>query len=255
MYNRAKLKNIASEFEPTSFVYNLQPFELVYLKTQKLSNVVNGTVNELIANGTIKVNSDNTIELVKSYTTNNNAQLQVTSVLSEVGRTSYPSLLIKLEAKPIFGTIANSINAFKKYFNKSKKFGRLFYTNFTVLAFLLLLALTRISTGVFREKPVVQIVIATIFLAVITVVFLQRLTKQMATTIIPNIYKNEILPTQQLENNWQWTYFLLGSAVLTTAFVPLVSYIDRNNSGSNSETSSGSSCGSSCSSCGGCCGD
>jgi hypothetical protein len=255
-YNRTKLKNIVSGFDQSSFVYNLQPLELVYLKTQKLSNVINGTVNELVVNGTIKVNSNNTIELEKINATNANTQLQVTSTLSELGNTFYPSLLKKLIEKPIFWNIANSMDAFRKYFNKSKKFSYLFYTNFAVLTLLLLLSFTRILTGVLRDKPVVQIVIATIVLAVIAIVFLQRLTKQISTTTIPDLYKNEILPTRQVEHNWQWIYFLLGTAVLSTAFVPLVNYIDKNNSsGSNCGTSCGSSCGSSCSSCGGCGGD
>lgn len=255
-YNRAKLKNIVSGFDQSSFVYNLQPLELVYLKTQKLSNVINGTVNELVVNGTIKVNSNNTLELKKSKATNDNTQLQVTSVLSELGSTFYPSLLKKLSEKPFFWNIAKSMDAFRKYFNKSKKFGYLFYTNFAVFTLLLLLSFTRILTGVLRDTPVVQIVIATIVLAVIAIVFLQRLTKQISTTTIPDLYKNEILPTRQIKGNWQWTYFLLGRAVLTTAFVPIINYVDKNNnSGSNCGTSSGSSCGSSCSSCGGCGGD
>jgi hypothetical protein len=255
-FNRAQLKNIVSGFDQSSFVYNLQTFELVYLKTQKLSNVINGTVNELVDNGTIKVNSNNTIELAKSNATNNNTQLQVTLALSELGQTFYPSLLKKLGGKPIFWNIANSLDAFRKYFNKSKKFGYLFYTNFAILTLLLLLPFTRIVTGVLRDKPVIQIVMATIVLTVIIIVFLQRLTKQISTTTITNLYKNEILPKRQVEGNWQWTYFLLGTAVLTTTFVPLVNYVDRNNSsGSSCGTSCGSSCGSSCSSCGGCGGD
>ncbi|QQR98630.1 MAG: DUF1399 domain-containing protein [Sphingobacteriales bacterium] len=215
-YNKTKLKNIVLRFDETSFTYNLQPFELVYLKTQKLGNVINGTVNELVDNGTIKVNEDNTIELAKSNATINNFQLQVTSVLTELGTTYYPNLLRKLATKPIFWNIPNSMDAFRKYFNKSKKFGILFYTNFAILTLLVLLSFTRIVTGILRDKPVSQIVIATIVLVIITVVFLQRLTKQISTTIIPDLYKNDILPTRQIENNWQWTYFLLGTAVLTT---------------------------------------
>lgn len=260
LYNRSNLKKIVSGFDQSSFVYNLQPFELVYLKTQRLSNVINGTVNELVDNGTIKVNSDNSIELEKSNATNNNAQLQVISVLFELGNSFYPSLLKTLVGKPIFWNIANSMDAFRKYFNKSKKFGYLFYTNFSVLTLLLLLSFTRIVTGVLRDKPVVQIVIATIVLAIIAIGFLQRLTKQISTSTIPDLYKNEILPARQIEGNWQWTYFLLGTAVLTTAFVPLVNYIDKNkkigsNCGTSCGSNCGSSCGSSCSSCGGCGGD
>lgn len=250
-YNKRKLGNIVAGFDETSFIYNLQPFELVYLKTQQLGNVINGTVNELVDNGTIQVNENNTIELARRNITINHSQLQVISALTELGTTYYPTLLRKLATKPIFWNIPNSMDAFRKYFNKSKKFGFLFYTNFSILTLLLLLSFTRIVTGILRDKPVYQIVIATIVLVVITVVFLQRLTKQISTTTIPDLYKKAILPTKQIENNWQWTYFLLGTAVLTTSFVPLVNYIDKNSNNGGC----GSSCGSSCSSCGGCGGD
>jgi hypothetical protein len=258
-YNISKLKNIVSNFDTTSFVYNLQPFELVYLKTLKLGNVINGTVNELVDNETIKVNEDNTIVLAKSNATLDKSQLQVTSALSELGTTYYPTLFRKLMTKPIFLNIQNSMDAFVKYFNKSKRFGFLFYTNFAILTFLVLLSFTRIVTGILRDKPVVQVLIVTIVLVIITVVFLQRMTKQISTTTIPDLYKKDILPIRQIESNWQWTYFLLGTAVMTTSFVPLVNYIDKKNNNGDCGTSCGSgcgsSCGSSCSSCGGCGGD
>ena len=185
-YNKYKLKKIVSGFDATSFIYNLQPFELVYLKTQKLSNLINGTVNELVENGTIKVNENNSLELAKSIVTANNSQLQVTSTLAELGTTNYPNLLKKLSTKPIFWNIPNSMDAFKKYFNKSKKFGLLFYTNFAILTLLILLSFTRTVIVILRDKPVIQIVIATIVLVIITIVFLQRLTKQISTTTIPD---------------------------------------------------------------------
>lgn len=257
-YNKNKLKNIVADFDETSFIYNLQPFELIYLKTQKLGNVINGTVNELVDNNTIKVNENNTIELARNNATNNNSQFQVTSALTELGTTYYSTLLKILVTKPIFWNIQNSMDAFKKYFTKSKKFGFLFYTNFAILSLLLLLSFTRIVTGIIRDKPVTQIVIVTIVLVIVSILFLQRLTKQISTTTIPNLYKNDILPTRQIENNWQWKYFLLGTAVLTTSFLPLVNYIDKDNNKGNCGTScgssSGSSCGSSCSSCGSSCG-
>jgi hypothetical protein len=255
-YNRNKLKEIVKSFNDNSFIYKLQPFELVYLKTQKLGNIINGTVNELIDNKTIIVNSDNTIELLKQNNTNSKEELQTTSVLSELGKTFYPNLLRQLANKPIFWNTANCMDAFKKYFNKSKKFGNLFYLNFGVLTILLMFGFIRLSSGILREKPVTQILVVTIILIIITIFFLNRLTKLVCTQTIPDLYKTEILPTRQIENNWQWSYFLLGSAVLTTAFVPLVNYIDKNNNnGSSCGTSCGSSCGSSCSSCGGCGGD
>jgi hypothetical protein len=252
LHNKTKLKQIISLADETSFIYNLQPYELVYLKTQKLSSVINGTVNELIDNGTIKVNYNNTIELSDSNSTSNNSQLQITTDLADLGTTFYPSLLKSIATKPIFWNIPNSLDAFRKFFNKSKKFGELFYTNFVVLTLLILFSFTRIVTGILRDKPLTQIVIFTIVLIIITVIFLNRLTKQISTTTIPDLYKKDILPNRQIENDWQWKYFLLGTAVLTTSFVPLVNYTEKNNNNGSCGTSCGSSCGSSCSSCGGC---
>lgn len=252
-YNRNKLKEIVKSFGENSFIFKLQPYELIYLKTQKLGNIINGTVNELIDNKTIIVNSDNSIELLKQNNTNSKEELQTTSVLSELGKTFYPNLLRQLANKPIFWNTASCMNAFKKYFNKSKKFGNLFYLNFGVLTILLMFGFIRLTSGILRDRPITQILIATIILTIIIITYLKRLTNIVCTQTIPDLYKTEILPTRQIENNWQWSYFLLGSAVLTTAFVPLVNYIDKNNSnGSSCGTSCGSSCGSSCSSCGGC---
>ncbi|SFC98034.1 hypothetical protein SAMN05421780_11610 [Flexibacter flexilis DSM 6793] len=251
LYNRRKLKNIVTEFDKDSFIFHLQPFELVYLKTQNLGNVINGTVNELVDNGTIVVQNKK-LELAESNNeTTNIAQLQVITILADLGTTSYDRFFSSLVSKPVFGNVSNSMDAFLKYFNKSKKFGNLFYTNFIVLASLLLFSFTRIVTGILRDKPIYLIVLFTVIIVIVMIMFLKNLTKQIATTIIPNFYKNNILSTTQIENNWQWRYFLSGTAVLTTSFAPLVTTVVQNNSGGNC-TSSCNSGGSSCSSCGGC---
>jgi hypothetical protein len=256
VYNRKRLKRIVSEFDKQSLIYNLQPYELVYLKTQKLSNVIKGVVNELIENSTIKVNSDNTLELVKTGEIKSIEQLQTIAVLNDLGKTFYPILSRQLAAKPIFWNVSNCMDAFKKYFNKSQKFGRLFYFNFGVLCFPLLLGLIRLTTGILRDKPVALMTILVIALSVLMIFYLIRLTKLVCTKTIPDIYKREILPTRQIEGNWQWSFFLFGSAALTSSFIPLVNYTERSGtSGTSCGTSCGSSCGSSCSSCGGCGGD
>ncbi len=77
----------------------------------------------------------------------------------------------------------------------------------------------------------------------------------MPMVIIPNLYRKEILPAKEIENNWQWSYFLSGTATLMPAFIPLVNHIDR-----NSKNNNGSACGGGCGSglgasgCGGSCG-
>lgn len=251
--NSSRLKKITYCSDRDSFIYNLQPLELVYLKTSTLSSVINGTVNELIDKGTIKVNEDNTVELKGDGAAESMEQLQTMDSLSQSGRTLYPALLRQLAAKPVFANTANCMDAFRKYFNKSKKFGKLFYLNFAVLSTLLMLGFVRLITGMVRDMPVSQILFADLVLALVAIGYLNRLTRLVCTHTIPQLYKNEILPARQIEGNWQWSYFLLGPAVLATSFVPLVNYIDKSkNTGDNYVSSCGSSCGSSCSSCGGC---
>lgn len=196
---------------------------------------------------------------IENVKTDNIQEHQVLDLLSRLEKTSYPGFLARLQYQPVFTNIANCMDAFKKYFVKSKSFGRLFYANFAMLAFLLLLGLTRIFTGLLREKPVTFIFVTVIVLTVFIVMYLWRLTKLVGTTTLPNFYREHLINEEEKENNWQWQYFLTGKAALTISLVLLVEATDRNtnsmgdsSSGSSSD-SSDSSCGSSGgSSCGGC---
>jgi hypothetical protein len=254
-FNKNKIKNIVYFFDKESFIYYLQPFELVYLKTQKISDVINGVVNELVENKTIFINADQSIQLSETITTSTKEQLQVTNVLDEYSKVFYPLLHKRLVNKPPFLNIVNCMDAFKKYFNKSKKFGTLFYINFGVLTFLLMLGGIRLIIGLEREKPVTQLAFLLLILVALIVFYLYRLTKLVCTKTLPELYKNEILPKQPIENNWQWNYFLYGSAVLITSFIPLANHIKQSNTNNSCGTSCGTGCASACgSSCGGGCG-
>ena len=209
-YNRGELENIVDDFDKNSFIHNLQPMELVYLKSQKISEVINGTVNQLVVNGAIKINSDHSIEVDKTKPVACITQKQTVFTLVELGTTFYPNLLRELAAKPIFSMIPNCMDAFVKYFNKSRKFQSIFLVNFITLGLFILLAFTRIVTGTLRDKPVSEITLITCALVAFTLFFLHRLTRMIATTTIPNLYRKEILPARKIENDWQWSYFLLG---------------------------------------------
>lgn len=255
LFNRYRLKRIVQDFDKDSFAFSLQPLELVYLQTGKLSQVVNGVLNELVEKHCININADNSIEMSSGGSTSSIEQLQAMNSLNGLGKTYYPILLKQLATKPIFSNTANCMNAFKKYFLKSKKFGALFYFNFTVLAALLMAASCRLFTGILRDRPIEQITIAVTILAVLMITYLKRLTSLPFTETIPELYKKQLLSQAQIEGNWQWTYFLMGTAVLASAFHPLVKKLENSGSGGasgNCSTGCGSSCGSSCSSCGGC---
>ncbi|HEX7868664.1 MAG TPA: hypothetical protein VF455_00980, partial [Chryseobacterium sp.] len=85
------------------------------------------------------------------------------------------------------------------------------------------------------------------------------LTNLFSLKFLPDLYKIVILPKRNTNNDWQWSYFLMGTAVLTTSFIPLTNRTTSDGSSSScgtSSSSSDSSCGgSSCSSCRGCGGD
>ncbi len=258
IFNRKKLKSITTKFDKSSFIYNLDAYELVYLKTQRIENVVNGVINELVEDGTISVNEDYKINLAKKINLSTIEKRQAVETLKETDSINYAYLVRALVIKPAFFNIPNAMNAFKKYFNKSKHFAQLFYINFIVLALIIIIGFTRVITGVSREKPIVQVSLVVILLAVAIIIYLKRLTGLFCAKTIPEIYKTAIIPGRSLSNDWQWQYFLMGSGVMAASFLPVIKHSNKKYLGANGGDASsgcGSSCGSSCSSCGGCGGD
>ena len=245
--NRHTMKKVVAEFDKRSFIYNLHPLELVYLKTQDLSAVINGEVNQLVEERVIAAHSTNVMELKQDYEGTKLEHLQIAQVMKQYGKSHYTWLLRKLKTKPLFRNTQNCMDAFIKYFGKSKKFARLFYANYAFLAIILLLGFTRLCTGILREKPILFIMFAVIALAVLIGFYLHRLTKMICTRIIPNLYKSEILPARNVEADWQWSYFLLGTAMLAPSFAATV----KNESMWAKYDGNSGSGASSCSSCGG----
>ncbi len=254
LYNKSYLIMIVKGFKPYTFIHQLRPFELVYLKTQQLQNVVHGNVNTLVKEGVIAVKSDK-LKLHKEAPANNIEEFTIIETLKHLGKVSYPPLLKQLLQKPIFMMVANSMDAFKKYFIKSKSFGKLFYLNFVILSTVLMLGLIRLSTGILRDKPVDLIALILIVQTIVVITFLWRLSTLVCIDTVPRFYKEEILPAREDQKSWDWQYFLLGAAILSPAFIPMANLRDTSGSSSDSGSSCSSGCGSSCSSCGGCGGD
>jgi len=254
-YNRQQLMKIVGGFSKVSFIHSLQPAELVFLKTDRLTNVIHGEMDQLIREGKVEVTGGSTIQLISNATPRTLEEFTITNTLRELGGVHYPTLLRQLVVKPVFTNIPNAMNAFKKWFTKSKAFGRLFYLNFILLFIVIMLGLIRFSTGIVRDRPVLLIFLALIFLSGATSVYLWRLPNLIATHTIPKHYSNILLPELHYSGNYEWQYFLIGTAFLTPTFIPMVTPIDQSStwtSGGSSCGTGGSSCGSSCSSCGGC---
>ena len=256
LYNRQYLSAVVKEIRPASFLADLHPFELVYMSSNKLSDVVNGVVNRLVDEHFIRVNSDRSLQKIKSENATSLEEYQVLQQLDKETRSFYPGLLSVLIKKPIFQNTSRCIDAFEKYFMKSKKFGRLFYINFGALSLLTLFGVIRLFTGLLRDKPVDVIGFELIILGMVSIMFLRRLPRLVCQVTIPGFYREKAAHRPDA-SDWQWKYFVLGPSVMAASFLPLVENVGKSDSGGSSSSSSscGSSCGSSCSSCGGCGGD
>lgn len=255
LYNRKYLLKTVQQFHKSSFIHDLTAQELIYLKTQRIHDVVHLTMNQLVEQNKVFVHEDHTIEKNNYSNPSNLEEFQVFEVNDFFRKTTYLNILRSLVQKPIFSNIRDSMEALKKYFTKSKRFGRLFYLNFSVLGFLLLLLFIRFSSGLLRDKPIVYVTVTLIIFSFISAVFLIRLTNITTSTIIPNFYKQQVLPVRKIDGDVQWQYFLIGSAVLATSFIPTMQHANRqyaSSDGGGTSSSCTSSCGSSCSSCGGC---
>lgn len=255
--NHSYLSEMLAAMSGTGFISRLHPLELVYLRTGKLAEVVNGVVNQLLLQQKVQIYDRKHLVKVSSSQSQHKWEYHVLESVSETHPVFYPALLGTLLTKPVFSNIANSMDALKKYIRKSRQFGRLFYFNFCILTFIWVLGFVRLMMGVIKDKPIVQILIAVVVLTVVIIWFLYRLCNIFSRNILPDSYKMQMEPMAHIAEQWDWQYFLLGTAVLLPAFKPVAGYpMPRPGSGENSGgCSSDSSCGSSCSGCGGCGGD
>src|SRR5688572_28375236 len=122
IYNKRYLLKTVQNFSRISFIHDLTPQELIYLKTQSLPEVVHGTINQMIEEKKLIVGVPHSIEKTGVQNPLNLEEYQVYEVCDLYGKTYYLDLLITLIRKPLFLNISNSMNAFKKYFIKSKRF-------------------------------------------------------------------------------------------------------------------------------------
>jgi len=258
IYSRSRLEKLVDGFNK-SFIHDLQPAELIYLKSRQLNEVVHASLDLLIREKKVVVNGS-ALAAAEGAQPATPEEFTILDTLQQRGTVAYETLLRLLTTKPVFTNVSSAMDALQKYLNKSTVFTKIFYLNFGVLAFVLSLGLIRLAMGLLREKPVELLVVVLVIASVVMMLALWNLTTTITQKIIPAFYLAHVLPDKKLQEQSaspQWQYFLLGAAALTPVFLPMVR---RHNSGSDSTTSDSSSsdssgCGSSCSSCGGCGGD
>lgn len=247
-YNRLKFSRLTARWDKQSFIFNLSPLELVYLKGSKIIGIVNGVINHLVKENKVSILPGMVLAVHDITGIKNATELSVIETIKENARIRYPALLRKMVLKPVFCKTVLSIDGFKKYFRESGFFIRLFFINFSILGFALMLGTARIVTGVMRHKPVTIIAFIVLIFVIAIIIFLSLLKLQIGSYVIIQ-YHQQNRPSGE---EWEWQYFLLGSAVFVPAFMPL---IEAENAGSGGDSGGSSGCSSGCgSSCGGGCG-
>jgi hypothetical protein len=146
IYNRMTLRSIFESIDKSSFVFSLDPSELIYLK--RVSDyVVHMKINEMIIDKKLEVDKDKKIVAVKDAKPDNAAEYVVFSRLG-VRSAEYTTQLINhLKSQPVFSNTENVLKAFRKYFWKSRAFGNLFNLNLGVVMLILLPGGHKVSDG------------------------------------------------------------------------------------------------------------
>lgn len=255
-YNRNYLKRFINSFESNSFLFNLTPFEVVYLKQRNIEAVVNGSLGELLHEELVRFDRDSYFSVIENRPVNEKYMRLGMKTILEHGQIGHKQLLQELVNKRLFYTIKTSMDALDAHLRSSGKIVRLFCFNFVVLAIAALLVYTRLVTGLMLGKPVTFIALISIAFTIVALVHLKSLFEEPLRKTLPSYYLKEKLSDVEINNDWQWLYLLKGPALLNVALLT-VAYPNHKGNEGWGDNSSGSSCGSSCGGggCGGCGGD
>lgn len=260
LYNQKELKKTVIETFPNSVIDNLTPAELIVMETTEIKSIIHGYVNYLIVEKYLRVDPlSNKIKLIANDIENPNPIFRVIIDSFEDNQAiSYKELLNKLIYKPIISKSYSASTMIAEKIRKSKRVVNVFLINIAILSFLSAFGLTRTLIGYIRGKEIAYIMLINLAVLFLAYKFLDYLITVLPNKIIPNYFKKDIIPSSSDKkgyNNWEWNYFIFGTALLSMTFKSVASPYMTNDSANSFRGSEGTSCGSSCGGgCGGGCG-
>lgn len=255
-YNKFKQERFLETILPNPIIENLTPSELICMETNQLKSIIHGYVNFLVVSKDLKVDTNDNIKLINGKVDNSNPIFKVIlDCFEEKQMLTYKELLDILLHKPIISKVSKTATSISEVFSTSKVVFSLYKLNLIVYSFLATLGLTRVLIGFIRGKDIGFIIILNTLFLIFAYKFLMYLSKEMTSKIIPNHFKEKVIAVNKANyNTWEWNYFVIGTALLSVSFMPIVQTYSSNNnaSGCGSGCSScGSSCGGGCGGCGG----
>jgi hypothetical protein len=166
-YVRFSFNSFYDKIKSNLILSNLSPFELVFLEQDKIEFVVHGVVNNLISTKKIKVVGDNKLETIESNFTDNQYENCALEMMKAYQPMPYIQLYHTLKRIPTFDQIQKSVNRIKETITNSKQFTFVIIVVMVVLGLLLSIGLSRLISGITRDKPVTFLVFTMIFLIVL----------------------------------------------------------------------------------------
>ncbi|WP_103867301.1 hypothetical protein [Aquimarina sp. I32.4] len=258
-YNKTRLLSLIYKWDKDSFIFKLEPMELVYLSKKNLKDVSHGVLNEMIKDDKIDVTGQEKLRITKKEP-EDVVENAIYSTLKDSRKDEYYIKVIdEIVSKPVFQNIAESMGNFQQYFVETKEYFQLFSFNLYIILFFFMIAFVRLLTGISGDKPITFLVVTLIGYIIFSWVYLSRFKDFFMHKTIPEYYRSRLIHKLNDKELKTWDYFRYEKEALVGSFIPIVNYTSRNHinsSGSGCGSSCGSSC-SSCSSCGGCggCGD
>jgi len=238
--NRYYLERTLHTINRESFIFRLTPFELLYLQSVNLRTPIIAAINNLCHANYVEVHAKSGyVYRTSTARWNNKEEYQVLKTIGRKKNFTTNRLLGELLTKPIFHNNASCMTAFRKYFNKSSRFAAIFQVNLAVFGVLLLFGSTRLITGIEREKPVGYLILTLFLFTCLATYFLVRLSKQVNFHTIPRYYREWLTPSNTLDKDWAWLYFMNGDIALAAMLLPVF----RNSSGGPDTNTTGGGCG------------
>lgn len=196
---------------------NLSPFELVFLQNNKLQFVILGVVNNLITNKKIQVLGNNRLNLIDENLTDNKYENCVIEIMKEYEPMYYPQLFKIIAQKPLFEQIEKAVVRIRQKVTNSKQFMQIIKISMLILGLILSIGISRLISGISREKPVTFLVFVLFALVIISYNYLDKIVNYLFSDTIPQSFKEDKINTEA-EKDWQWNYFLYGKYNISKFF-------------------------------------
>ncbi|MBZ4034173.1 hypothetical protein K6T82_05310 [Flavobacterium sp. 17A] len=202
-YAKRSFSLLYEKIRSNPIIQNLSPLELVFLTEDNLEKVVHGVVNNLIMSKKVRILTDNRLGLVDNSFSNNRYENCVIEIMKDSDPMPYTQLCYAVIQKPIFGQLQKSANRIKDKIRASKEFTIVIISSMIALGLFLDIILSRIITGIWRDKPVAYLFIAIIPFLLTAFYNLDRISNLLFTKVIPTSFKQEIRKNSQNENDWE----------------------------------------------------